>query len=237
MHHFRFAAILAVLALALSGCATRLTEIPFDRQATGNVKTIGIVTPKIPEDPLVVLASNPGQSFGLIGALVNSGMQANRESTFKTLLTERNFSVQEKFLQALTAGLTAQGYNVTVIPANRDKNGFLTAYPPSPVDAYLDVFTMGYGYVAAGIKDRTPYRPFYGLRVKLVRAADTSSVLMDDAIFYNPINPPTNAISISPDPDYQFVDFDTLMGDPNKAVAGLQIAVEKSASTISNLLR
>ncbi len=237
MHHIRLAAILAVLTLALSGCATPMTEIPFDRQATADVKTIGIVTPKIPEDPLVVLASNPGQSFGLIGALVNSGMQANRESTFKTLLTERNFSVREKFLQALAAGLAAQGYTVTVIPANRDKDGFLAAYPPGQVDAYLDVVTMGYGYIAAGIKDSTPYRPFYALRAKLVRAGNTSAVLMDDAVFYNPINPPTNAISISPDPNYLFVDFDTLTGNPDRAVAGLQVAVEKTASTVSGLLR
>lgn len=241
MHHLRFAVVLAVLSLGLGGCVTPMTEIPFDRQAAPDIKTIGIITPKAPDDPAVILASNPGQSFGLVGAMINSGMQANRDSTFKAFLAQRNISVADTFLQNVSAGLVANGYKVTMIPALRNKAGFLSTYPasggPDQVDAYLDLVTLNYGYVAAGILDKTPYRPFYLLNVRLVRANDPSAVLMTDAVFYNPINPPSNAISISPDPEYQFVDFDAVEANPDKAVAGLQVAVQKTAATVSGLLR
>lgn len=166
-------------------------------------------------------------------------MQANRESAFKTVLAAQNFSAQDSFLQALNANLRAQGYTVKMIQANRDEADFLGTYPADgtgSVDAYLDLVTLGYGYVAAGIKDSTPYRPYCSVKAKLVHAKN-ASVLMQDVVIYNPINTPKDSISIAPDPAYQFVDFDTLTGDPTKATAGLKLAVEKTASTISSLLK
>lgn len=234
----RRSAVFAVLLIALGGCATK-PEIPFDRATTPDVKTIGVLTPRFPDGAVVYLASSPAQSFGLLGALVDSGMQANREATFKTILDDRHFSVQDDFLQSLTDSLKAQNFNVTMVPVQRDRVDFLAAYPPpenSNVDAYLDIVTFTYGYAAAGIKDSTPYRPYYMLKVKLVRAKD-GSVLMQDMIVYNPINAGKDMISISADPDYQFVDFDTLTGNSEKAVVGLKVAVGKSASMVGTLLK
>ena len=230
--------VLVVTVNVLAGCASR-PEIPFDRSAAGEVKTIGLVTPKLPERPAVVLASSVGRSFGLIGALVDANMQSNREDQFKAMIDAQNFSPQDCFMKALTETLQAEGYTVVTVESQRDGNDWLTEYPntasPAP-DAYLDVIA-GYGYVAAGIGSSTPYRPWVGVRARLVRASD-SALLMQDFVVYNPINRTNgHVITIAPDPGVAFVNFDTLMAAPPATIKGLETAEEQTAQTLAKLLQ
>lgn len=227
------AAILAALLL-LSACAA-VPEIPYDRTEASQIKTIGIVTPRFPDGPSVVLASDIGQSLGLIGALVDAGMRANRESQFGAMLAKRNFSTQKVFIAALSEGLRSQGYTVSDIPATRDGSDFLQNYPPAQVDAYLDVVVEGYGYIAAGISSSLPYRPVFFVRARLVRAKD-DAVLMQDAVIYNPYGSPNHVVTIAPAPKQGFPDFDSMMADPKDAVGWLQAATDKSALMVDKLL-
>lgn len=237
MRAFRWAAVM-VVAVLLLGCAMP-PKVPFDRTA-GDVKSIGIITPSFPDSPTVVLASTVGQSFGLIGGLIDAAMQADREAKFKGLLEEQKFSTQDRFVEFLVKDLQATGYTVSMIPAKREGNAFAKQYPtdsPSKVDAYLDLVTLRYGYVAAGVGSSTPYRPFFIVQTRLVSARD-SSLLMQDNVIYNSIRPGGDeAITIAPDPAYGFANFDALMGDPKTATTGLQIAAEQSAQAIGKLLR
>lgn len=229
----------AVAALGLVGCAA--PEIPFDHSASSDVKTIGVITQSFPQEPTVHLASSVGQSFGLIGALVDGAMQSDREKKFGAVLVAHSFSPQDDFTGALTGALQAEGYTVVQVPVKRDEHGseFLKTYPPAgdtKVDAYLDLVTLGYGYLAAGISSSNPYRPVMLVKIKLVRAKD-SSTLMQDMVFYNPINQPKQVVTISPDPAYQFTDFDALMASQDKAVEGVKVAIEQSAKTLASLMK
>jgi hypothetical protein len=237
MRGFRASAILAVAVSWLAGCAA--PQIPFDRASVGDIKTIGIVTPSFPDSSDVVLASTVGQSFGLVGLMIDTGMKANRDSQFNALLQQRSFSERDVFLESLTGTLQANGYSVATVPATREKKDFLAHYPTGTVpavDAYLDLVVNGYGYVAAGIGSSTPYRPGISVRARLVSARD-SSVLMQNLVVYNPINAADKAVTVAPDPAYQFKDFDALIAEPDKAVAGLRTAAERTAETISALLK
>ena len=232
MRFSRTAAALAATVLWLAGCAA--PEIPFDRGSANDVRTIGIVTPSFPDDAQVVLASSVGQTFGLIGALVDAGMQANRDSQFNDALRQRHYSARDNFVENVAATLRAQGFTVALVPATRGKSDFLARYPTDAepkVDAYLDL-------VAAGVRSSTPYRPTLAVRARLVSARD-SSVLMQDVVVYNPVGPaaPSKAVTIAPDPAFQFVDFDALVADPDRAVLGLRTAVEQSAHGIGTLLQ
>jgi hypothetical protein len=238
MRLFRAAAAVVAMAIWLAGCAT--PGIPFDRASAGGIKTVGIVTPSFPDDAEVVLASTVGQSFGLIGGLIDAGMQANRDSKFNAALRVRNFAARDAFVAALTEKLRAEGYEVVAVPASRDKKDFLANYPTGAeprVDAYLDAVASGYGYVAAGIRSSTPYRPTLVVRARLV-SAKNAAVLMQDVVAYNPVAPtgPSKAVTIAPDPAYQFVDFDALMSDADRAALGLKSAVEQSAQSVGALL-
>jgi hypothetical protein len=238
---FTSVAGLLALGLVLSGCAT-LPEIPYDRQTAGEIKTIGVLTPRFPDDAHVVLATTVGQSFGLIGALVDAGMQAERDNAFEAMLKPAHFSAHDEFMARLTHGLEAEGYTLSTVDVPRPKTDFLKPYPTGhAVDAYLDVVVLGYGYIAAGIGDATPYRPYFSLKVRLVRASD-SAVLMQDVVVYNPYNiqggaQGAHAVTVSPDPQYVFVDFKTFKANPDRAIKGMQDAVDKSADAAAALLR
>jgi hypothetical protein len=226
--------IIAV-GLALAGCPT--ASIPYDRASAGNVTNIGLITPVFPDDATVVLASSVGQSFGLIGALADAAMQSGRDSTFNEILNERQFQTREAFLERVTAQLEQQDYEVTAIEIDRNGNDFLDEYDSEePVDAYLDIVVSRYGYTAAGIGDSTPYRPSFYLKAKLTRASD-NAVLMQDTVAYNPYGPYEDAVSIAPDPNYEFIDFDALEAQPDDAVEGLEDATNRTADALSGLMR
>ncbi|MBV9992445.1 MAG: hypothetical protein JOZ72_14280 [Alphaproteobacteria bacterium] len=232
--------VAAAAASLLAGCAGQ-PEIPFDKSANANVRTIGIVTPNLPDRPRVWLASSMGQSFGLIGALVDVSMEENRNDKLSAMLRSHGVDPKERFEKSLEASLRAQGYEVKPVTVTRKQGEPLKAFPSTAetgADAYLDISAVNYGYVAAGIGTSTPYRPFVYLNCKLVRASD-SSVMMQDAIFYDPVAPfgQGKNVSISPDPAYTFVDFNTMESQPDQVVSGLDASVQQTTDAVGRLLR
>lgn len=233
--------IVFLAALPLSGCATH--EIPYDRD-NANIHTIGVVTPGFASKAQAFLASTVGESVGLVGGLVDLAMEEKRDGQLRHIFAEANMDGPNEFLSDLNAALQARGYAVVSVPAPSDRTSFLKSYPPAAsADAYLDVAVIGYGYMAAGISDGDPYRPFVWLRGRLVRASD-NSVLMQEVISLNPLNlggwlgGGANAqITLSPDPTYRYQDFDTLMAHPQQAPQGIRQALKQSADTLANVLR
>ncbi|MBI3513651.1 MAG: hypothetical protein HY060_06255 [Proteobacteria bacterium] len=235
--------VIAAVAIAagaltmLAGCM--MPEIPYDRETAGGIKHVGIVTPHFHPEPDVHLASSVGQSFGLIGALADVGLKAERDKRFGRILQQANFSAQEIFTELLANDLRARGYEVSLIAMRRDKD-FVKSYPvhtPPAVDAYLDLYALNYGYIAAGIGS-PPYRPWVWMRVRLARAKD-SAVLMQDTIVYNPVIGATytKAVTIPPDPRFEYRTFDLLEADPAGSVRGLRTAIEQSAQAVGKLLK
>jgi hypothetical protein len=237
-----FRAIFAIASLVLlAACAA--TPVPFDRAAASNLKDIGVVSPRFPEGPNVVLASNVGMSFGLIGALVEAGMQSSRDARFKAAIEKERLSVPQIFVETLKADLEQAGYRIDPIQTTRNGIEFLPKYPTDAapkVDAYLDIVTIGYGYVAAGIQAGAPYRPYISMKVRLVSAKD-GSVLMQDAIAFNPVRyagaTGAESVTIPPEPQPLYADFNALEQDSSGAVAGLRVAVVKTAQSTGKLLK
>lgn len=235
-HWYR--ALGAVLALTLAGCAGN-PGVPYDRGASKDVKVIGLVTPYFPKTAGVVRASSAGQSFGLVGALVEAGLQSARESRFATTLASQSIDAQALFVNGIRESLVAEGYSVVDVPAARDSADYLEKYPEAaerPVDAYLDLFVGSYGYVAAGMGGSTPYRPFVTSGARLVQRKG-GLVLMRDVVAYNPINAGDKLVSIAPDPQYVFADSDALNEDPAKAAQGIRQSLQATTQSIATLLK
>jgi hypothetical protein len=234
---FAHIAMAVLLAMLISACQT-LPQVPYDRATAGNVKTINVVTPAMDADSSVVLASTVGQSFGLVGALIDAGMQSSRESDFKAMATAQNFSGRDAFSKHLDAALMASGYQVAHDNINRPSGyEFLKSYTqPSTIsaEARLDV-VVSYGYIASGLS--TPYRPFVAANCKLVRNSD-NALLMQKSIFYNPLNdPPADTVTVSPDPNYVFNNFEGLKNDPQKTIKGIDSALAQVAGAVGALLK
>jgi len=229
---------LSLAVLFVSACASH-TEIPFDRAAATDVKRIGVVQPAFPTNSSVILATTVGQSFGLIGALVDAGLKSNREQHIDTLLMEQKFGPKAEFSGALKTALQNRGYEAVDVAPIRKGNEFVApgAYVGQPpVDAYLDIVVRNYGFLAAGTASSAPYRPIIYLQCRLVSAKDPTRVLMFDTILVNPLGTPKDAVTVSAPEAYAFVDFDTLMGDPVRAAEGLAKAIDLSADTVGTVL-
>jgi hypothetical protein len=232
----RCAALFA--ALFVASCAGQ-QELPFDN-AGPQIKTIGIMDPALDEKPTIHLASSVGQSFGLVGALIDTGLETNRDDKAYAWMQARGFGANPAFLKYLQSDLQAHGYTANVIPSVRSGTDYMKTYPDKAVtgaDAYLDIVPLGmqWGYIAAGVGSSNPYRPYVALKCRLVRAG-TGEVLMQDIVIYNPVGEAKNMIALSPDPAYAFPDFDSMEANPAKTVAGMDQSLHQTADTIAGLI-
>ena len=237
MNCFKLGAVFAAL-LTLAACASQ-PEIPYDRSAAVSNKTIGLLTPGWPSGPTSFLASNVGQSFGLVGALVNAGIQTGRESDLELILTQQKVDANSIFVTALTANLAAKGFAIVPVMADAKRAAFLKTYPKAgtdKVDSYLDVAVTNYGYLAAGIGASNPYRPWCVANVKLIRASD-GAVLMQDSVTYNSWIDAKNVIKLSPYPEYAFAAWTDAKEAPEKTAQGVKVAAKTTADTIGDLLK
>jgi hypothetical protein len=237
MHIAKLGAAFAVL-LMLSACAGQ-PEIPYDRSASQANKTIGLLTVGWPSGPTSFLASDPGRSFGLIGALVDASIESGRETDLEKILADRKIDANRQFVSELTDNLQAKGFTVVPVAADSKRQNYLKKYPgaaDNKVDSYLDVSVSNYGYLAAGIGSSNPYRPWLASRVKLVRAAD-GAVLMQDVVTYNSFAVDKGAVILSPDEQFAFVKWTDATSDPDKTATGVSVAAKKAADAIGDLLR
>ena len=219
---------------ALSACVTPYTPTPYDRDLA-SVETIAVIDDMLPVRPTVTQAASAGASFGLVGALIDAGVDANREGRFKEMLAEQEFEPTSFFKTALTERIVENGYAVELIAHEREKPGVLESYEGlvSNADAYLDIAATSYGYLSSGAGQ--PWRPSFVCEVQLVSRSD-GAILMKNAIVYNPISAREGVIQLTPDPAYNFRNIKEIEENPEKAVAGLEDAMLKVADTIATLL-
>lgn len=236
MDPIRSRALAALAVLALSGCAS-FPQQAYDKQHNAQVHRIAILTPAVPAQTRVWMAVHPGQNFGLIGALVAANDTANKTDDFDALARGQGFAPEPELVGALRAALVAKGFEVSVVQlAGREEDGkFLEDYPPVPdIDAYLDAYARGFGYMAAGAT--TPYRPSVFLAVRLV-SASAGDVLFADQVAYNPFGDDQSVAVVPMAPGYEYPDAEALSTSAPQAVQGLRGAVAAVAGEIARQLR
>lgn len=231
------------LALLLPFAACVVPPIPYDRTATPELHHIAVLSPGFRDQPTVFVAASPGRSFGLIGALIDAGVQAKRESRFTEAIGHTTLKPRQEFTDALLTAIAAQGYSVQLIPITHPEEGFATDYKPAAgaiADAWLDCYAGSWGYLAAGTADSTPYRPMLAARCQLVRPSD-HKVLMRDTVWYNPLSPvgsgAAQVVTIAPDPRFVFTTSDDLDADPARAAEGVRTSITAVTGAIGKLLQ
>jgi len=232
-----FRKVLGIVAvLSLGACASPYVATPYDR-ASANVESIVVADDSVPEKAIAYEVASVGSNFGLIGALVDAGIQAERQDAVNDALVGIQFDAEDKLEDRLVSALGAQGYTVAPLPGPaRAKREFLKAYPTAPegVDAYLDITLNYYGYMSSGAGQ--PFRPSVWAQVKLVKVADGSTV-MENQIVYNPLNVAEGVVTLPPNPEYAFNNRADLLADPARLAAGIEDALNQVADTAAQLLR
>lgn len=223
-------------ALCLGACASPYVATPYDRASAG-IMGIGVVEDSLPEKAIAYEVASVGSNFGLIGALIDTGIQLERQDAVNSALAGIQFDAEAELETRLISALGDQGYKVAALPGDaRKKRDWLTTYPPAPAgtDAYLDIAVIHYGYMSSGAGQ--PFRPTVGAKVRLVKASD-GSILMENQIVYNPLNTVQGVVTIAPNPDYAFRNRSELLADPARLAAGIEDALNQVADTATQLLR
>lgn len=218
--------------LLLGGCASYQT-VPFNNTANTDVHALGLVTVDTPPGLTVTVRTAAASNFGLIGGLIEQGVVDKKSKEFTKSADSMGYSLNTELTNDLVTDLSAEGYKVNTVKAVRMPDAFLNQYPKANGDdAFLDVVVHQHeaGYRASG--DSTKYYPYLFVTARLV-SASSHKVLYSEQIIYNPINPPDNARTISPDQKYGYTDFDHLMADPKQSVAGLKEAVAEVAQAVA----
>lgn len=233
-----FKKMLGIVAiLSVGACASPYVATPYDR-ASANVQSIVMADDAVPPKLSAFEVASIGSNFGLVGALVNAGIQAGREDAMTKALATVDFDPEARLEARMVSTLAAQGYQVAVVDGPlRAKRDFMAAYPAAPAgtDAYLDVVVTNYGYLSAGAFQ--PWRPTAQATVRLVSAADPSNVLMENVIVYNAMYPVEGVITLTPNPAFSFTNQEEMEADPAKLAAGIEDALNQIADTAAQLLR
>lgn len=228
----------ALCALAcLGACASPYVATPYDHAQNSSVHALVLAPGAMPQKAMAYEVASTGANFGLIGALIDAGIQSSRQDAVNKALNDDGFNAESQLQSQVVHALEAQGYTVKPLNGPREKREFLTSYPTAegPVDAYVDVMVGYYGYMSAGAGQ--PFRPTMGTKVRLVSAKDTSHVLMENMIVYNPIFASQGIITLTPNADYTFKNRSELLADPKRLEAGIQDAIGQTADTIARLLK
>lgn len=220
-------------AMAVTACASPYIATPYDRPSA-NVSRIALVDDSLEPKAMAYEVASTGGNFGLIGALVDAGIQARRKAAVNEALDSVQFDAETVLERRVTSALTAQGYTVEALSGDRAKRDFLVSYPNANSDAHLDIVVTNYGYMSSGAGQ--PFRPTVYAKVRLVRASD-SAMLMDNMILYNPVAPTEGVITLAPNPEYAFRNREDLLEDPTRLAAGLEDALLQVADTAAQLLR
>lgn len=225
-----------VAALSLGACASPYVATPYDRAAAG-VTGIALVEDSLPEKAIAYEVASVGSNFGLIGALIDTGIQLERQEAVNNALAGVEFDAEGELETRLISALSAEGYRVAPLPGDaRKKRDWLESYPAAPTgtDAYLDIAVIHYGYMSSGAGQ--PFRPTVGAKVKLVSVAN-GATLMENQIVYNPLNTVQGIVTIAPNPAYAFQNRSDLLADPARLAAGIEDALNQVADTATQLLR
>lgn len=230
--------LIAILAGLTVACAAPQHR-PLDPSQTRGIQRLGVLTPALPEAYDVRMVVHPGESLGLVGMLLAEGDRLFKADDFNQVVSDHgNTACRNSFRQHLEAGLASSGYELVRLPVPRPlrQPGFLDRYPTDngTVDAYLDLYSELVGYTAAGAN--TPYRPTVYLNVRLVRARD-HRVLYQDRIAYNPFGDGDGAITLRAETAYSFRGMEQLLAQPDRALEGLQVAMQTTGEVLGRQLR
>ncbi|WP_242913789.1 hypothetical protein [Brevundimonas pishanensis] len=229
----QLAAIAALITL--SACATPYVATPYER-TQHNIRQVSLIDDSLPEDAIAFEVASVGSNFGLIGALVDAGIQASRRNAVNEALDSVSFDAETMLEQRLSSSLANLGYSVAPLTENtRTKYDFLKEYPDSATaDALLDVAVQHYGYLSSGAGQ--PFRPSVAAKVRLVKASDKSTI-MENIIYYNVLHAPDGTITLPPNPEYEFQNRDALLEDPQRLADGISDALNQVVATTVRLLQ
>lgn len=225
--------IAAIALLSLGACAKPYVGTPYTAPAAP-IERVGLADDSLPEQVVAYEAASTMSNFGLIGGLIDAGVQASRKDRVNEALASVDYTPEPAFEKYLIEAFAEENVAVELVEgSNREDREFIADYPSAAVQAYLDVNVSAFGYINAG---NELWRPTVVADVRMVDAA-TAQTLMENRIVYNGVDTQAGVITISPNPEYAFQNREDMVTQPERLAAGIDDALRQVADTAVRLLK
>lgn len=228
--------LVAVAAMAsLSACASTYVGTPYTASETP-ISRVSLADDSLPDTVMAYQAASTMSNFGLIGALVDAGVQSSRGSRVNEALDEIGYAPEETIEALLIERLGAQGVTATLVEGpDREKREFLVEYPGAPAgtQAHFDLVVSQFGYIQSG---GNAWRPAVLADVRMVDVT-TGDTLMENRIAYNIPDSPAGVIALSPNPTYSFQNREDMVTNAELLAEGIDSALAEVVDTAVGLLR
>lgn len=225
----------AIGLLSLGACASPYVGTPYAAPAVP-VTSAAIIDDTLPEKAIAYEAASTMGNFGLIGGLINAGVQASRQDRVNEALDSVNYTPEPNFETFLVAALADSGIAATMLEGpDREKRKLLEKYPAAPAgaQALIDFNVIAYGYINAG---NQLWRPVVSADVKMVEAG-TGRTLMENRIVYNPVDAQAGIVTIAPNPEFAFQNREDMVSNPERLAAGIDDALREVAAAAVRLMK
>ena len=221
--------------LSLAACQSTYVGTPYVAPAQG-LGLVALADDSLPDQVMAYQAASTTSNFGLIGGLIDSGVQASRKDAVNDALETIDYEPEAPFEAYIIEALGREGISAELLEGpDREKREFLVEYPEAneEVQAYFDIVVLSYGYMQSG---GNSWRPSAAADVRLVDK-ETGDTLMENRIFYKVVNATAGVITLSPDPGYIFANREDMTGNPERLAEGIDVALQAIADAAIGLLR
>lgn len=225
----------ALPLLVLCACAKPYAGVPYAAPAVP-VTTVGLVDDSLPEEVVAYEAASTLSNFGLIGGLVDAGVQASRKDRVNDALESIGYAPEGTFEAYLGEAMARNGVKTVAVDSGaREKRKFLLSYPVAPAgaQAWLDFNVVVFGYSNAG---NQLWRPTVLADVRLVDAV-TGKTMMENRIAYNVVDSQAGVVTIPPNAEYAFQNREDMVTQPERLAAGIDDALRQVADAAVRLMR
>jgi len=227
--------LIALLAIAVTGCAGLPQQQAYNIHANSHVKRIAIVKPYKPESVRVFYFNHPGMQGGLIGAIIAETEFSNKTEEFNAIFARNNFDPVVYLVGKLEEELKGGNFEVVTIETDAKESGtFMTKYPDNDVDAYLDSYFHYYGYFAGS--PEAAYKPTVGLQVRLVDKKTESLLYANHLLTGESFAARDNSRYIGHKEIFSFPYFEDLIASPNLSYEGIKDSLDRIAKNVATEL-
>jgi len=223
MTYKRFFASLVAVVTLLSGCAS--SPVAMRPESTAQINSVALIRVSEPAAYVANDFGNPGMMFGAVGGAVAGASADSAGNRLAGVIKDSGFTAGEELTQSLQDRLTAAGYQVRVVTAEREKTGKLMKdydkVDATGADAILDVAIESIGYATEHPMFSPFWRPAAVVYVALVDAR-THEKLYGEKFMYGYHNPLMSGTDLDSPDQFHFKDKDSLFADSTKVVDGMQ---------------
>ena len=219
----------------LGACTQNYVATPYTAGAQPLTR-VTLADDVLPQNVIAYQVASTMSNFGLIGALIDAGVQESRRDAVNDALETISYDPEPALEAYLIAEMAERGITASLAQGpDRDKREFLVEYPSADggVQAYFDIVVDSFGYVQAGGNE---WRPAAGALVRLVDVG-TGDTLMENRIAYNIPNALPGVVTLPPNPEFTFDNREAMVSDPQRLAAGIDDGLRRVADTAVSLLR